>query len=132
MLFPLELNTSILAKQDYYDLIANTWSHWCRSVSNFPSLAKWWDEGKSLIKGLTIRYCCSRSQAKSQNRDLLVRLIYHLRSKVDAGSSSCIGPYHSALSELDKIDLDAAKGAQVRSQICWVEGETSSSYFFRL
>ena len=46
---------------------------------------------------------------------------------------SCVGPYHSALTELAKFDLDAAKGAQVRSWARWVEeGETSSAYFFRL
>ena len=37
------------------------------------------------------------------------------------------------MSQLAKFDLEAAKGAQVRSRIRWVEeGETSSAYFFRL
>ena len=46
---------------------------------------------------------------------------------------SCLGPYHSALSELATLDSEVAKGAQVRSRIRWVEeGETSSAYFFRL
>ena len=37
------------------------------------------------------------------------------------------------MSQLAKFDLKAAKGAQVRSRIRWVEeGETSSAYFFRL
>lgn len=82
-----------------------------------------------MIKGFIIRYCCSRSEDKSRNRDFLVRLIDHLKLKVDAGSS-CIGPYHSALSELAKMDLEAAKGAQVWSRIRWVEeGETSYSFF---
>ena len=53
--------------------------------------------------------------------------------KVDGGSSSCVGPYHSAMAELAKLDLEAARGAQVRSRARWVEeGETSSAYFFRL
>ena len=52
---------------------------------------------------------------------------------MDAGSVSCLGPYHSALSELANLDSWAAKGAQVRSRIKWVEeGETSSVYLFRL
>jgi len=60
-------------------------------------------------------------------------LIDHLKVKIDGGSSSCVGPYHSALAELAKLDLEAARGAQVRSRARWVEeGETSSAYFFRL
>lgn len=128
-----KLNTSILSEDEYCNLITAAWRNWCSSVSRFPSLAKWWEEGRSLIKGLTIKYCCERSQVRSGNRDLLVRLIDHLKMKVDGGSSSCVGPYHSALAELAKLDLEAARGAQVRSRACWVEeAEASSAYFFRL
>ena len=53
--------------------------------------------------------------------------------KVDGGSSSCVGPHHSAMTELVKLDLEAPWGAQVRSRARRVEeGETSSAYFFRL
>ena len=117
-----KLNSSILSECEYIELISDAWSSWRHSMARFPSLAKWWEEGKGLIKGLTIQYCCSRSAAQSRNRELLVRLVDHLKSKVDLGWVSCLGPYHSA-----------AKGAQVRSRIRWVvEGETSSAYFLRL
>lgn len=57
----------------------------------------------------------------------------HLKTKIDEGSSSCPGPYHSALAELAKLDLETSRGAQVRSRARWVdEGESSSAYFFRL
>ena len=57
----------------------------------------------------------------------------HLKLKVDAGSASCIVPYHSALEALASLEREAAKGAQIRSRIKWVEeGETSSSNFLRL
>ena len=89
--------------------------------------------GQEFNPGLTIKYCCERSKARSSNRHLLVRHDDHLKVKVDGGSSACVGPYHSALAELAKLDLDAAKGAQVRSRARWVEeGESSSAYFFRL
>ena len=128
-----KLNTSILSDEDYFTLIATAWRDWRSSVPRFPSLAKWWEKGKSLIKGLTIQFCCEKSRARSSNRDLLVRLVEHLKTKVDGGSSSCVGPYHSAMAELAQLDLEAARGAQVRSRARWVEeGETSSAYFFRL
>ena len=53
--------------------------------------------------------------------------------KVDSGSSSCVGGYHSAMAELAKLDLEAPQGAQVRWRAHWVEeGETFFAYFFRL
>ena len=128
-----KLNTSILSEDDYFTLIATAWRDWCSSVPRFPSLTKWWEKGKSLIKGLTIQFCCEKSCACSCNRDLLVRLVEHLKTKFDGGSSSCVGPYHSAMAELAKLDLEAARGAQVSSRARWAEeGETSSAYFFRL
>ena len=46
---------------------------------------------------------------------------------------SCVGQYRSALKTLASLDCEAAKGAQVRFRIRWVEeGESSSSYFLRL
>ena len=75
---------------------------------------------------LTIRFCCTKSAAHARNRDLLVHLVEYLKSRVDAESISCLGPYHSALSELASLDSLAAKDSHVRSHIWWVEeGETS-------
>ena len=58
-----KLNTSILNNDDYVKLITDAWSSWRSSIPRFPSLAKWWEKGKSLIKGLIIRYRCDRSAA---------------------------------------------------------------------
>ena len=128
-----KLNTSVLNDDEYVKIISDYWLTWRASIQLFPSLAKWWEAGKSRIKGLTIRYCCLRSSTQSCNRDLLVRLINHLKVKVDLGSTFCLDPYHSALSELAALDSRAAKGAQVRSRVRWAEeGESSSAYFFRL
>ena len=128
-----KLNVSILEDAEYVKLITDLWSSWRAAIPRFPSLAKWWEEGKRRVKGATIRYCCNRSAARSKNRDLLVRLADHLKAKIDAGSVSCLAPYHGVLSSLAKLDSDAAAGAQVRSRIRWVEeGESSTAYFFRL
>ena len=89
--------------------------------------------GKSRIKGLTIDYCCCRSQSKSQERDLLARLASHLKSQLHLGVLSCLEACKSVLERLAALDLEAAKGAQVRSHIHWIEeGELSSAFFFRL
>ena len=60
-------------------------------------------------------------------------LVSHLKTKFDEGRVSCVGPYHSALFALGKIDLCKAKGARLHSQTEWIEdGKVSSSFFFRL
>ena len=128
-----KFNVSILEDDDYVALISDFWSSWRRRSLCFPSLAQWWDAGKSKIKGLTISFCSNRSKKRNFDRDLLSRLAGHLKAQVDLGRVSSVGPYRSTLNCLKDLDLEAARGAQIRSRIRWVEeGESSSAYFFRL
>ena len=128
-----KLNVSVLEEEEYFQLIRDFWSTWRRRKHLFPSLAKWWEVGKSKIKGLTISYCSRRSRSASQGRDLLVRLAKHLKSRLDSGLVSCMGAYRSVLDRLSGLDSTTAKGAQVRSRVKWIEeGEVSSAFFFRL
>ena len=66
-----KLNVSVLEELDYFRLISDFWSGWRHRMPAFASLSDWWEMGKLRIKGLTIDYCCHRSQSKSQERDLL-------------------------------------------------------------
>ena len=56
-----KLNTSVLEEEGYVHLISNFLNGWRCQSHLFPSLVKWWEMGKSRIKGLTVHYCCSRS-----------------------------------------------------------------------
>ena len=128
-----KLNVSILEEREYFDIISDFWAQWKYRKAFYSSLTKWWENGKSKIKGFTISYCCRRSRQASQCRDVLTRHAEHLKGRVHAGCSSCLGPYRSVLEQLSKWDIEAAKGAQVRSRVRWVEdGEVSSAFFSRL
>ena len=84
-------------------------------------------------KGLTIRYSCVRSSQRSEHRSLLPRLADHLKCRVDAGFIYCLGPYRPTLAEIARMDIEVARGAQVRARARWVEEvETSSAFFLRL
>lgn len=138
MLSPLgpglwKLNSSILHEDAYISLITNFWEDWRYHQSGFSSLAKWWDEGKKKIKGLTFCYCCSRTVDCNFKKDLLSCLAAHLRARIDAGFTSCLNIYHSTLDDIAKLELKSARGAQVCVRARWVEeGESSSAYLFRL
>jgi len=106
-----KLNVSVLEDESYVKLITDAWSSWRASIPRFPSLVKWWEKGKSLIKGLTIRFCCDRSAARTRNRELLVRLADHLKAKIDAGSVSWRAPYHGVLAQLANIDFEGSTGS---------------------
>ena len=105
-----KLNLCVLNDPEFISLITNFWSDWRAVQPRFPTLAKWWEKWKSIIKELTIRYCCSRSSQRSQHRDLLSRLADHLKCRVDAGFISCLGPYRSTLAEIARMDIEVARG----------------------
>lgn len=96
-------------------------------------MAEWWDASKAEIKRLSVDYCQNRARAKPAERVLLSRLVVFLKEKLDAGATCCLAPYQTPLSNLGKLVLEVARGAQVRSRIRWTEeGKASSAYFFRL
>ena len=128
-----KFNTSVLEKDAHTSLVSSFWTDWCDQKHLFSSLSEWWEEDKAKIKGLTISYCTQRSSQSSQLQDFLSRLADLLKALVDAGLLSFLGTHHSTLSQIARLDLQKAKGAQIHSRICWTEeGETSSAYFFRL
>ena len=73
LLMVLEFGRSIYVLNDpeYISLLSSVWSDWRAAQSRFPTLAKWWDKGKSIMKGLTIRYCCVRPSQRSQHLSLI-------------------------------------------------------------
>lgn len=92
-----KLNISVLEEEEYVNLISNFWTSWRGQRHLFPSPDKWWEAGKSRVKGLCIHSCCSRSSTRSANRDLLSRLSSHLKDRVDEGQLSLVEAYQSFL-----------------------------------
>ena len=87
------LNISTLNDADYVSSIKSFWVIWRLRKYSFSSLQGWWDRGKEIIKGITIKRCCKISRERAQRRDLLVNLASHLKCKVDAGFLSLLGGF---------------------------------------
>ena len=128
-----KLNVSILADEDFDGIVRDFWANWKLRKNCFPSLLLWWDSGKKHLKELAKSFCRQKSRDKRQARVLLSNLASHLKERVDRGFTSCLDVYQAVLAKLSELALSEAKGAQVRSRVRWAEeGETSSSFFFRL
>ena len=57
---------SILEEREYFDVISDFWARWKNRKAVYSSLAKWWEDGKSKIKGITslIAAGCPDNRAK--------------------------------------------------------------------
>ena len=128
-----KLNISVLADDEFYHLISSFWLKWQRHKSNYSSLPVWWDIGKLQIKSLTTRYCSRKRRLSRSLRTSLEKQISSLQHLIDNGDHSHLTRYNSLKSDLLKLDQQEARAAAVRSRARWIEeGETSSSFFFRL
>ena len=78
-----KLNVSVLEEQDYVSLISSFWASWRKKKSDFVTVMDWWEVAKSKIKGLTVTYCKRRAARLRSRRDLLGRLVFHLKRRVD-------------------------------------------------
>ena len=110
-----KLNVSVLEEEDYVSLISFFWASWREKKSDFVTVMDWWEVAKSKIKALTVTYCKKGAARLRSRRDLLVRLVSHLKGRVVSGHSDCVGPYQVALAELRQLDLVEAEGARVRA-----------------
>ena len=129
----LEIKYVYFVGGQLFQLISDFWFSWQQRRQHFSSLLKWWEEGKSRIKGLSIKYCTNRNNCKLLERSILNNLASHLKSLVDSGRSSLQHIYNNTLSRLKALDLEIARGLQTRSRIKWVEeGESSSAFLLRL
>ena len=128
-----KLNISVLKDDAFISDVKKVWSKWKLHKSCFASLQNWWDAGKSKIKGIAVNHCVKLATERALKRNLLVNLASHLKYRVDSGVVSCLAVLESVQSQTAKIDLFAAKEAQIRPRIKWAEdGEHWTSYFLRL
>ena len=128
-----KLNISILEDPEYISLIRSFWSSWHDLKPSYHTLQNWWDVGKFKIKQITILFCSDRAKWKRSRCTELTAKAASLKREVDNGRVSVLDEYNSVLSELSSMDLEDARGAQVRSRARWCEEEeSSSSFFFRL
>jgi exonuclease III len=125
-----KLNTSILSKSDYIDLIENAWQSWRKEKGNFKTKREWWDMTKHKFKLLTIEYCRVVNRRQTDIRILENRLNeLHLNS--DTIESAQKISYLTQ--EIKQYHENKANAARIRSKVKhYEENEKSTKYFFDL
>ena len=128
-----KFNTSLLDDQQYMSSISTFWKQWQNERADFADIRLWWDVGKIKLRQLTMSFSKRRAREKRSERQSLTKELASLRLLIDQGHANHLPRLKQVESNLRELDLDDARGAQIRSRARWVEeGETSSSYFLRL
>ena len=87
-------------------------STWLSELFLGLTVVDWWEAAKTEIKGLTVTSCKNRVSRLRSQRDLFVRLISYLKSQVDNGRESCVGPCRT-----QEIGSWEAEEARVRARL---------------
>lgn len=76
----------------------------------FLLLVKWWDKGKSLIKGFIIKYCFERSKRILERRDFFGWLVEYFMNYVDVSFIFCVESYYFILFVFVVLDFEVVRG----------------------
>ena len=90
-------NVSVFQDLELRSNIEVFWLYWRTRQPFFPSVGKWWDKGKRLIKSIICRHLTSKASNSRRERDFLARLADHLKKKLDAGMTSVAARLESVL-----------------------------------
>ena len=110
-------NVSVFQDPKLRSNITWFWLYWRTRQPFFPSVEKWWDKWKRLIKSIISRNCSSKASNSRRERDLLARLADHSKKKLDAGMTSVAEPLESVLISIADMDSTAAAGALVSGRV---------------
>ena len=116
-----KLNASVLTDADFAASVKNFWAAWKLKKNSFDSLLSWWDRGKERIIGLAINHCKTKARHQNFSRSIFVALADQLKAKIDQGHVSLLPIYQNVSTKIAGLDLSAAQGAKVHSQIKWAK-----------
>ena len=125
-------NNSLLDYKYYRNIITQFWTDWRTKRCDFPSLASWWDFGKSHIKSLSQMYGSKTAKEKRKALIEINQKIDELQSAPDLTPETrdALAEQRNNLNYLLKTE---AQGAFVRSRFKHTnETDSCSTYFFNL
>ena len=130
-----KINYSYLKDPEYIEQITHIWyQHQFRKTTS-DNINGWWEEGKQLIKEISINFSEKKNREKTQHKRNLLKQFRNINSKLDRNPSNAGNKdlYNKINNEIKSLEIHEAEGAKIRSKAQWREdGETSSRYFCSL
>ena len=109
------LNQNLLNDQDYIAKITEFWKRWQGQKTRFTSLLKWWDQGKRVIKTMSISF--SRKISKQKNK-ILKSLYKRLRN---AENGNKIKHIKELKEKIKTLEIEMAKKHFLSYRVKWVD-----------
>ena len=85
-----KLNTSHLKNPSFCNIIQDEWKHWKQNKGLFVNLTDWWEQGKVVLKNVSIQFATGMARERKANRVELLRKINSLQNQIDGGDLSAI------------------------------------------
>lgn len=127
------LNLDLLSDKDFCAVIVDVIQRHVSLKPAFPSLHDWWELLKDSIRKTAIDFGKQKSRKINSERVRLTNALIIAKRQLVAGNSSARFTIERLESQLNAINFQQQKSAQVRSRAQWIEeGEKPSKYFFRL
>ena len=125
-----KMNSSVIESELFNSSFPKLWNVWKKEKNKYSDIGVWWDLGKHKIKNLTT--WCSYKLRIDQN-DKINCLEKQIELLENTAGGNKLSELYEARSKLEKIIINKAEGAKIRSRINWYEyGEKSSKYFHSL
>ena len=109
------LNQKLLLDERYIEKITNFLISWKKTRTKFKYISKWWDEGKSIIKEMSISY--SRKLTKINNK-VKRSLNKRLKNAEKKGKSQLI---HFLKGKLSNLQQREAKEHFLSKRVSWID-----------
>ena len=131
---PWKFNTALLKDSRFVENIEQFWSNWQSRKSAFPTLAEWWDAGKTEIRKIAIEHSKVTARANRQYKRKLEKQLRNTTRKLETRNSDGDTRRFTELKDkLKRLELTETRGRIIRSRAQWhEEGERCTSYFANL
>ena len=127
------LNLDFLSDKDFCAVIVDLIQGHVSLKPAFPSLHDWWELLKDSIRRIAIVFGKQKFRKINSERVRLTNSLIIAKRQLVAGNSTARFTIERLESQLNAINLQQQKSAQVRSRAQWMEeGEKPSKYFFCL
>ena len=123
------MNTNILTNKAYNHEMTAILSLYIKEKEKFETLAKWWENLKTVIKKVTIKHSVRLRKNERKKEKDLIETLQNLERQQNPNKEAI----EDIKGKIKKITEQREKGTQIRSKARWIkEGEKPTRFFYNL